>query len=72
MNPEEKNKEQEETRKSFESTALSSGDEPKAVSSAFLSALKCVDGYDHVDDEKPEAPFVVYEAKEDIEAGSRS
>jgi hypothetical protein len=77
--PEEKNKEKEETRNPFESTSLSSADEPKAVSSAFLSALKCVDGYDDDDDENPEAtskleraPFVVYEGKEDIETGSRS
>jgi hypothetical protein len=81
--PEEKEKkdkkEKEETRKPFESAALSSAEEPNAVSSAVLSALKYVDGYDNDDDQKAKAtskakraPFVVSEAKEDIETGSRS
>jgi hypothetical protein len=69
----------EKTRNPSESTTLSSTDEPEAVSSAFLSALKCVDGDDDDEDEEPKAsskvkraPFVVYEAKEDIETDSRS
>jgi hypothetical protein len=68
----------EKTRNPSESTTLSSTDEPEAVSSAFLSALKCMDGYDGNDDEKPKAtpkvniaPFVVAEATDDIETGSR-
>jgi hypothetical protein len=40
-------------------------DEPKAVSSAVWSALKCVDGFDDDDDEKAKA------TSEDIETGSR-
>jgi hypothetical protein len=62
------------------SATRSSRDEHDAVSSAVLSALKCVDGFDDDDDEKAKAtskvkgaaPFVVSEAKEDIETGVRS
>jgi hypothetical protein len=58
---------------------VSTAGEPKNISSAVWSALKCVDGFDDDDDEKAKAtsevkrvPFVVSEAKEDIETGSRS
>jgi hypothetical protein len=79
--PEEKKKEKKEeetekTRKLFESTVLFSVDEAEAVSSSVLSALKNVDDCDDAD-EKPKAapkvkraPFVVYEAKENIGTGS--
>jgi hypothetical protein len=72
-------KEMDKTRKLFESTALSSADELETGRSAVSSALKSVDDADDTDDEKKSAatpkvkraPFVVTEAKENIDAGSR-
>jgi hypothetical protein len=66
-------------RKAFDSTTVSSANKPKGVSSAVLSALEYVEWVDDDEDEEPKAtskvkraPFVVYEAKEDIETDSRS
>jgi hypothetical protein len=53
---EKKQKEKDKTRKSFDSTALSSADEHVTVSSSVLSALKCADGYAEDDKSQRQLP----------------